>query len=143
MNFHVASRGWLSPLTLAYLHGGHDHIVPIKSFKIILARFACSIFFINLMPRLHLPRSSYDLFVYDFPCDCIGIVGGFKLQRKCFHCLRSPCDFFRRQTRTKPHGDHADIVRQQQCYRTVIVFSSRPPHINRTMTLRKSQGVVR
>ena len=25
--------------------------------------------FFALMPRLHLPRSSYDLFVYDFPYD--------------------------------------------------------------------------
>ena len=29
-----------------------------------------------LMPRLHLPWASYDLFVYDFP----GIVGGYKLR---------------------------------------------------------------
>ena len=47
-----------------------------------------------LMPRLHLLRSSYDLFVYDFPYDFFGIVGGYKLRRMCLHCLRSPYDFF-------------------------------------------------
>ena len=43
MNYHVANRE--SPLTLASLQGdggGHVQIVPIKSFKVILAR---SIFF--------------------------------------------------------------------------------------------------
>ena len=68
-------------------------------------------------------------------------MGGYKLRRMCLHCLRSTYDFFRRQTRTKPYRDFADIVRQPQGYRTVIVLSSRPPYINRAMTLRKSQGV--
>ena len=68
-------------------------------------RFQC------FMPRLHLPRSSYDLFVYDFLYDFLGIVGGYKLRRMCLHCLRSPYDFFRRQTRTIPYRDLADIVR--------------------------------
>ena len=85
------------------------------------------------MPRLHLPRSSNDLFVYDFPYDFFGIVGGCKLRRMCLHCLRSPYDFFRRQTRTKPYRYLADIVRQPHGYRTIIVLSSRPPYINRTM----------
>ena len=88
------------------------------------------------MPRLHLLRSSYDLFVYDFLYDFFGIVGGYKLRRMCLHCLRSPYDFFRRQTRTKLYRDHADIVRQPQGYRTIIVLSSRPPYINRTMSVR-------
>ena len=88
------------------------------------------------MPRLYLPRSSYNLFVYDFLYDVFGIVGGFKLQRMCLHCLRSPYDFFQRQTRTKLYRDLADIVRQPQGYRTIIVLSSRPPYINRTMPVR-------
>ena len=46
------------------------------------------------MPWLHLLRSSYDLFVCDFPFDFFGIVGGYKLRRMCLHCLRSPYDFF-------------------------------------------------
>ena len=89
-----------------------------------------------LMPRLHLPRSSYDFFVYDFLYDFFGVVGGCKLRRMCLHFLRSPYDFFRRLTRTKPYRDLADIVRQPQGYRTIIVLPSRPPYINRTMSLR-------
>ena len=89
-----------------------------------------------MMPRLHLLRSSYDLFVYDFPYDFFGIVGGHKLRRLWLHCLRSPYDFFRRQTRTKPYRDLADIVRQPQGCRAVIVLSPRPPYTNRTMPLR-------
>ena len=88
------------------------------------------------MPRLHVPRSSYELIVYDFLYDFFGIVGGYKLRRMCLHCLRSPCDFFRRQTRTKLYRDLADIARQPQGYRTIIVLSSRPPYINRTMPVR-------
>ena len=33
-------------------------------------------FYQELMPRLHLLRSSYDLSVYDFLYDFFGIVGG-------------------------------------------------------------------
>ena len=99
----------------------------------------------SLMPQLHLPRLSYDLFVYDFLYDFLGIVGGYKLRRMCLHCLRSPYDFFRRQTRTKLYRDLADIVRQPQGYRTTIVLSKTPAlyksHNARTMTLLKSQGV--
>ena len=99
------------------------------------------------MPRLYLPRSLYDLFVYDFPYDFFGIVGGYKLRCMCLHCLRSPCDFFRLQTRTQSFRDLADMVQQPQGYRAVIVLSSQPPYINHTITLRlrksqpKSQGV--
>ena len=32
-----------------------------------------------LIPRLHLPRSSYDLFVYDFLYDFFDVVGGYML----------------------------------------------------------------
>ena len=46
----------------------------------------------ELMPWLHLPRSSYDLFFYDFPYDFFSIVGGtmskspfpYSLSRKTF-----------------------------------------------------------
>ena len=51
----------------------------------------------------------------------------------CLHCLRSPCDFFRRQTRKKPYRDLANIV-WQGC-RVVIVISSRPHYINHTMPI--------
>ena len=46
------------------------------------------------------------------------------LRRMCLHCSRSLYDFFRRQTRTKPYRDLADIVRQPQGYRTIIVLTS-------------------
>ena len=88
------------------------------------------------MPGLHLLGSSYDLFVYDFPYDFFGIVGGYKLRRMWLHCLRSPYDFFRRQTRTKPYRDLADIAPQPHCCRAVIVLPSRPPYTNRTMPVR-------
>ena len=76
----------------------------------------------SLMPRLHLPLSSYDLFVYDFPCDFFGIVGGYKLRRMCSHCLRSPYDFFRRQIRTnltktlRISYDNPKVIVQSSCY---------------------------
>ena len=53
-----------------------------------------NVYHVLIMPQLHLLRSSYDLFVYDFPYDFFGIVGGYKLRRMCLHCLRSPYDFF-------------------------------------------------
>ena len=93
-----------------------------------------------IMPRLHLPRSSYDLSFYDFLHDFFGVEGGYKLRRMCLHCLRSPYDFFRRLTRTKPYRDLADIVRQPQGYRRILVLSSRPPIITRTMPVRRPCG---
>ena len=85
------------------------------------------------MRRLFLPRSSYDLFVYDFPYDFFGIVGGYKLRRMR---LTITLRFISAQIRTKPYRDLADIVRQPQGYRAVTVSSSRPPYINRTMPVR-------
>ena len=70
-----------------------------------------------------------------------GIVGGYKLRRMCLHCLRSPCDFFRRQTKTKSYRDLADIVQQPQCYRVIFKTSLYKSHDAHTMALWKSQGV--
>ena len=53
-----------------------------------------------------------------------------------FTLLTITLRFLGRQTRTKPYRDLADIVRQPQGYRTIIVLSSRPPYINRTMPVR-------
>ena len=59
------------------------------------------------------------------------------------HGLRSPCDFFKQQTRTKAYRDLANTVQQPQGYRAVIVLSSRPPHINPlTMILRYADCVI-
>ena len=49
---------------------------------------------IRLMPSSHLPRTPCDKFVYDFPCDFLGIVGGYGLRHMCSHCLRASCNFF-------------------------------------------------
>ena len=92
------------------------------------------------MPRLHLPRSSYDLFVYDFLYDFFGIVGGYKLRRMWLHCLRSPYDFFQRQTRTKLCGYRTTNARLSYDHR-VIFTTLYKSHDAPTMNLRKSQGV--
>ena len=58
-----------------------------------------------LMPRLHLPRAPYNLFVYDFPYVFSGIVGNCGLPHICFHFKQPLCDFFDRflqETGTKP-----------------------------------------
>ena len=75
-----------------------------------------------LMPRLNLLRSSYDLFVYDFPYDFFGIVGGYKLRRMCLHCLRSPYDFLgdklgQNLTETlRISYDNRKVIVQSSCY---------------------------
>ena len=87
------------------------------------------------MPRLHLLRSSYDLFVYDIPYDFFGIVGGNKLRRMCLHCLRSPYDFF---------GDKLGqnlTARLSHNHRVIFTTSLYKSHDVHTITLRKSQGV--
>ena len=72
------------------------------------------------MPRLQLTRVLCHLFVYDFPHDFSGIVGGGKLRRMCLHCLQSLCDFFPRQT-----GQNlTETLRISKGNRTVIVKSS-------------------
>ena len=95
------------------------------------------------MPRLHLLRSSYDLFVYDFPYDLFGIVGGYKLRRMCLHCLRSPYDFFGDklgQNLTGPCGYRTTTARLSFNHRVIFTTSLYKSHDAHTMTLRKSQG---
>ena len=46
------------------------------------------------MPSSHLPRTPCDKFIYDFPCDFGGIVGGYGLRHMCSYCLRASCNFF-------------------------------------------------
>ena len=86
------------------------------------------------MPWLHLPRSSYDLFVNDFPYDFFrhrrrlyATTYEFKLLMITLRCIRQKAE-------AKPYRDLADIVRQLQGYRAVIVLSS-IPNINRTMPI--------
>ena len=105
-------------LLLNKIFSGFCTIYASVTFATVVARFICL-------------RFSLRFF---------GIVGGYKLRGMCLHCLWSPYYFFRWQTRTKPYRDHADIVRQPQGYRTIIVLSSKS-HDARTRTSRKSQGV--
>ena len=76
----------------------------------------------DIMPRLHLLRSSCDLFVYNFPYDFFGIVGGYKLRRMHLHCLRSPYDFFgdklgQNLTETlRISYDNRKVIVQSSCY---------------------------
>ena len=46
-----------------------------------------------LKPRLHLPRSSYDLSVCDFPYDLLDIVGDRVLRRRCLQFIRTSYNF--------------------------------------------------
>ena len=48
----------------------------------------------RLMLSSHLPRTPYEKFVYDFPCNCLGIVGGYGLRHMCSHYLRASYNFF-------------------------------------------------
>ena len=73
------------------------------------------------MPSSHLPWTPCDKFIYDFPCDFLGIVGGYGLRRMCSHCLRASCDFFygasgatRGKSVQRLCGDCTEIV-QCQC----------------------------
>ena len=92
----------------------------------------------SLMPSSHLPRTPCDKFVYDFPCDCLGIVGGYGLRHKCSHCLRASCNFFygasgaTRGARVNPYRDCAEIVGKSCNVSAVAVQSPQPPHGNRT-----------
>ena len=93
------------------------HKRSTKKYRLGTVSYA-SVTFATVVVRFICLRFSLRLF---------GIVGSYKLRRLCLHCLRSPYDFFWLQTRTKPYRDLAEIVRQLQGYRTIIVLSSRPP----------------
>ena len=98
----------------------------------------------TIMPRLHLPRSSYDLYVYDLFTIFFGIVGGYRLRRMCLRCLRSPYDFFGdklEQNLQRPCGYRTTTARLSYNHRVIFTTSLYKSHDARTMTLRKSQGV--
>ena len=91
-----------------------------------------NVFQAGLMPSSHLPRTPCDKFVYDFPCDFLGIVGGYGLRHMCSYCLRASCDFFygaSRATRGKSEqrlcGDFTEIVQCQCSCRAVSAASAR------------------
>ena len=96
------------------------------------------------MPSSHLPRTPCDKFVYDFPCDFLGIVDGYRLRHVCSHCLRllrASCIFFygasgatRTETVQRLYGNRAMSVQlpsSLRSLRTEIVWSpcgDRPSH---------------
>ena len=129
--------------TLLYVH--YSIAIILMGNRELIALLNLSSWCLVMVERLFLavPRGSHQFVIVVFPdhthyylllspFDFFDIVGGNKLRRMWLHCLRSPCDFFRRKTLTKPYRDLTDIVRQPQ----VIVLSSRPPHINRMMPVR-------
>ena len=76
-----------------------------------------------------------DKFVYDFPCDFGGIVGGYGLRHLCSHCLRASCDFFygasgttRGKSVQRLCGDCTEIVQCQCSCRAVSAASARKSH---------------
>ena len=93
------------------------------------------------MPHSHLPRTPCDNFVYDFPCNFLGIVGGYGLRHMCSHCLRASCNFFygaSAATRGKSVQRLAESVRKSCNVSAVAVQSPQPPHGNRTEPVRGS-----
>ena len=90
------------------------------------------------MASSHLPRTLCDKFVYDFPCNFWGIVGGYGLRHMCSHCLRASCDFFygasgatRGKSVQRLCGDCTEIVQYQCNISAVAVQSPQPPQGNR------------
>ena len=68
------------------------------------------------MPSSHLPRAPCDIFVYDFPCDFGGIVGGYGLRHKnCVHIVyghRAISSLGPRGQSPQPtHGNRTEPVR--------------------------------
>ena len=95
------------------------------------------------MPQLHLLRSSYNLFVYNFSYDFFGIIGGYRLRRMYLHCLRSPYHFFGNklgQNLTETLWISYDTARLSYNHRVIFTTSLYKSHDARTMNLQKSQG---
>ena len=84
------------------------------------------------MPSSHLPRTLCDKFLYDFPCEFLGIVGGYGLRHLRSHYLRASCDFFygasgatRGNSVQRLGGDCTEIVQCQCSCRAVSASSAR------------------
>ena len=105
-----------------YMHAFHSNI-HIASFDSLCLGYICyghrKIYMSTIFPTIFRHRRELKATTY------------------VFTLLTITLRFLRRQTRTKPYRDLADIVRQPQGYRTIIVLSSRPPYINRTMPVRR------
>ena len=93
------------------------------------------------MPSSRLPRTPCDKFVYNFPCDFLGIVGGYGLRRMCSHCLRASCDFFYGALGATRGKIRTETVRRLYGNRAMSVQSPQPPHGNRMEPMR-GLGIV-
>ena len=123
-----------------------DHLIPIILTPHLIrsiTAFTCLVDLIkwnvkmfgikwSLMLSSHLPRTPCDKFAYDFPCDFLGIVGGYGLRRMCSHCLRASCDFFygasgatRGKSIQRLCRDCTEIVQCQCSCRAVSAASAR------------------
>ena len=95
---------------------------------------------VTVMPNSHLPRTPCDKFVYDFPCDILGIVAWLRATALCVHIVyvhraissTGP----RGQPGINPYRDCVEIVRKLCNVSAVAVQSPQPPHENRTEPVR-------
>ena len=78
------------------------------------------------MPRLHLPRSSYDFSVYDFPCAFLDMVCDRGLRPTFFVCVYNSYRHrtmsysgFRRHSESEPYRDRREIVWKYYDIRTL------------------------
>ena len=95
------------------------------------------------MPSSHLPRTPCDKFVYDIPCDFLGIVGGYGLRHIiCVHIIYGHRAISstgpRAQPGVNPYRDCVEIVRKSCNVSAVALQSPHPPHGNRTEPVRGS-----
>ena len=91
----------------------------------------------SLMPSSHLPRTPCDKFVYDFPCEFLGIVGGYTGYGIGVHIVYGHCAISSTGPRgqpvttgVNPYRDCAEIVRKSCNASAVAVQSRQPPHGN-------------
>ena len=81
------------------------------------------------MPHLHLPKASYNLFVYDFWYDFSGIVGGYKLR---FTLFTTTLWFLlatdRDKTLQRPCGDCTETTRSSCSHHVIFTPSAQKSH---------------
>ena len=79
-----------------------------------------------LMPSSHLLRAPHDKWIYDFPYDISGIVGGNGLRPIHSYCVPASYNFLYGHLvtgRAKPYGGYAEI-RWKLCVASAIAVQS-------------------
>ena len=122
----------------------HNHVIRLSHYstfrelkKVIPNDTGCPLGWTNtfplmkLMPSSHLPQTPCDKFIYDFLCNFLGIVGGYRLRRMCSHFVRASCDFFygasgaiRGKSVQRLCGDCTEIMHCQCSCRAVSATSA-------------------